>query len=129
MGVLVVIGTDSLWAVLGYGLIAFAGTATITEIWKGVAARHHRGENYWLAFRTLVARDRRRYGGYFIHLAIVILGLGVIGSSSFQQITQQTLSPGERLKLGPYTMQYNGLYEAQAKDGRAMTIASDSAAG
>ncbi|MBN1678857.1 MAG: heme lyase CcmF/NrfE family subunit [Anaerolineae bacterium] len=116
-------GTGSLWALVGYGLVAFAGLATITEIWKGMSARHRRGEHWGAAFSHLVARDRRRYGGYFIHLGIVVLGLGVIGSTSFQQITQQTLNVGERLELGPYTMRYDGLYGAQAEDGRQMMIA------
>jgi cytochrome c-type biogenesis protein CcmF len=123
MLLLVATGTTGIWALLGFGLVAFAGFATLTEIWKGVAARHRRGENYWQAFSTLVARDRRRYGGYFIHLGVIVLGLGVIGSTSFQQITQQTLNVGDRLDLGPYTMVYRGLSDAQAEDGRRMTIA------
>ena len=47
----------------------------------------------------------------------------MIGSTSFQQITQQTLNVGDRLDLGPYTMVYRGLSDAQAEDGRRMTIA------
>lgn len=116
-------GTDHVWAVGGYGLVAFAGFATLTEIWKGVRARHGRGENYWKAFTSLIARDRRRYGGYFIHLGMVVLGIGVIGSTGFQEITTQTLNVGERLSLHDYQMQYNGLFEAQAADGRTMVIA------
>jgi cytochrome c-type biogenesis protein CcmF len=116
-------GTDSLWALVGYGLVAFAGFATLTEIWKGVAARHRRGENYWAAFSRLIGRDRHRYGGYFIHLGMVVLGLGVIGSTSFQQIRQETLDVGDRLAIGDYELQHNGLYNATAEDGRQMTIA------
>jgi cytochrome c-type biogenesis protein CcmF len=119
----VIYGTESVWAMLGFGLVAFVGFATITEIWKGVAARHGRGENYWQAFSTLIARDRRRYGGYFIHLGMVVLGVGVIGSSGFQSTTTRTLNVGERMELKGYEMQYNGLYEAQAEDGRTMIIA------
>jgi len=123
VAILLVTGMDNILALLGFGLVAFAGFATLTEIAKGVAARHRRGEGYWPAFSNLIGRDRHRYGGYFIHLGIVILGLGVIGSTSFQQITQQTLKPGESLTLGAYTMEYNGLFDAQAEDGRRMTIA------
>ncbi|MEP0763351.1 MAG: heme lyase CcmF/NrfE family subunit [Chloroflexota bacterium] len=123
MILLFVTGTDDLWAVGGYGLVAFAGLATLTEIWKGVRARHGRGENYWQAFSTLIARDRRRYGGYFIHLGMVVLGIGVIGSTAFQDVTTQTLDVGERLALHDYELQHNGLYEAQAEDGRTMIVA------
>ena len=123
MAYLVATGTDSPWAVLGYGLVAFAGFATLVEIWKGMAARHRRGENYLAALLALVRRDRRRYGGYFIHLGMVVLGIGVIGSSGFQKTTMQTLNVGERLQLGHYELQHNGLYEAQAEDGRTMIVA------
>ncbi len=116
-------GTRDGWALAGYGLVTFAGMATLTEIGKGVAARHRRGENYWTAFSRLINRDRRRYGGYFIHLGMVVLGIGVIGSTAFQQTTMQTLDVGDRLTLGGYTLQYNGLYEAQSEDGRTMVIA------
>ncbi|NDJ78157.1 MAG: heme lyase CcmF/NrfE family subunit [Chloroflexi bacterium] len=114
---------DLMWALLGYGLVTFAALATITEIWKGVAARHRRGEGYFVALRRLVARDRHRYGGYFVHLGMVIIGLGIIGSSGFQQTTMETLNQGDRLDLGPYEMRYDQLYDAVAEDGRWVTYA------
>ncbi len=110
-------------AIFAYWLLLFVGFATLTEIWKGVAARHRRGEPYWTAFARLVARDRTRYGGYLIHLGMVILGIGVIGSTMFQEQTMQTLNVGERMSLGDFTLQHNGLYEARADDGRTMVIA------
>jgi cytochrome c-type biogenesis protein CcmF len=116
-------GTQKLWALLGYALITFVAVATLTEIGKGVAARHRRGESYPSALVRLVGRDRHRYGGYFVHLGMVILGLGVIGSQAFQKTTAQTLNVGDRLTLGDYQLQYNGLYQAQAEDGRVMLIA------
>ncbi|NLF77118.1 MAG: heme lyase CcmF/NrfE family subunit [Chloroflexi bacterium] len=123
MAYLVATDTDSPWALLGYGLVTFAGAATLVEIWKGMAARHRRGENYLAALLALVRRDRRRYGGYFIHLGMVVMGIGIIGSSGFQKTTMQTLNVGERLALGHYELQHNGLYEAQAEDGRTMIVA------
>lgn len=120
---LVATGVDNILALFGFGLVAFAGFATIAEIAKGVAARHRRGEGYWAAFSNLIGRDRHRYGGYFIHLGIVVMGLGVIGSTSFQEITQRTMNPGDTVTLGGYTMEYNGLTDARAEDGRHMTIA------
>ncbi len=119
---LAVNGTANVWALFGYGLVIFAGLATLTEIWKGMAARHRRGENYWVAFSSLIRRDRHRYGGFFIHLGMVVLGIGVVGSTALQDSTMQTLGVGEQMQLGDYTLQHNGLYEAQAEDGRTMII-------
>jgi len=109
---------------VGIGITAFAGYATLQEIYKGVEARiRTHGENALLAFWRLIRRNRRRYGGYIIHLSIVIIGVGIIASSIFQEVTQQTLNPGESLDIGPYTVQYNQLVEAEAIDGRSMMVA------
>jgi cytochrome c-type biogenesis protein CcmF len=123
IALLVVQGTHDLWALAGYGLVTFVAVATIVEIVKGVLARRRRGEGFGIAFTRLVARDRHRYGGYFIHLGMVVLGIGVIGSTAFQKTTTQTLNVGDQMTLSHYTLQYNGLYQAQASDGRTMVIA------
>lgn len=110
--------------VFAVGLVSFAGFATVIEFYKGVAARHHAHKESWLvAFSRLFMRNRRRYGGYTIHLGVVIIGIGVIGSTAFQEIRQQTLSPGDTMEIGPYSLQYNRLFEAQAVDSRDMMIA------
>jgi cytochrome c-type biogenesis protein CcmF len=76
------------------------------------------------ALSALFARNRRRYGGYVIHLGVVVIGIGVIGSTLFQQETQQTLTVGQSLTLGDYTMSYDGFQGGQiAEDGRVMDIA------
>ena len=92
-----------MWALLAYALISFAGFVTLYEIWRGVKARAKR-ESWPVAAWKLFGRNRRRYGGYVIHLGIVIIGLGVVGSTLFQQETQQTLALGDTLSLGEYTM-------------------------
>ncbi len=51
-------------------------------------------------------RNRRRYGGYIVHLGMAVLFIGVAASSSFEHQTQLSLSPGQSAKVGPYTMQY-----------------------
>ncbi len=103
-------------------LIGFAGFVTAYEVWRGVHARAQR-ESWLLAAWRLFGRNRRRYGGYIIHLGIVVIGLGVVGSTGYQQETQRTLAEGEALTLGPYTMVYDALSRAVATDGRVMTIA------
>jgi cytochrome c-type biogenesis protein CcmF len=106
-------------ALLGYWLVAFVATVTVYEYWRGVRARHQgRGEPAWTALRRLVARNRRRYGGYIIHLGVVVMAMGIIGSQMFQQQTQATLAQGQQLTLGPYTMTYDSLAEFNTSDGR-----------
>jgi cytochrome c-type biogenesis protein CcmF len=116
-------GMGDLWALAGYWLVAFVGFATLAEIGKGVLARHRRGEAYWTALSRLIGRDRHRYGGYLIHLSVVALGIGVIGSTAFQKTTTQTLAMGDTMALGGYTLRYDRLYVNPAEDGREMIIA------
>jgi len=108
---------------LGYAIVAFAGYATVFEVYKGVAARHktHR-EGWHIAFLTLVARNRRRYGGYIIHLGVVVLGIGIISSTIFQEVKQTTLAPGETMQIADYTLRYEESFEARAVDDRSMFI-------
>jgi cytochrome c-type biogenesis protein CcmF len=127
------VGLIIILTVLGYaplvtlaiGLVCFAGFATLMELYKGAAARHGtHGENYALALMRLFARNRRRYGGYVIHLGVVIMGLGIIGSTIYQETVTRTLSPGEFMNIGDYQLRYDEAFDARAIDGRTMFIAS-----
>ncbi len=112
-------------ATLGFGILAFAGFATLLEISKGAHARHKaHGEPYPVAIYKLVGRDRRRYGGYIIHLGIVVIGIGIIGSTIFQEVTQQTIAPGDTISLGGYDMRLDDSLLAQGEDDRTMSIAN-----
>ena len=120
---LIIFGMRSFGALLAVGLISFAGLVTAYEIFRGVKARAKR-EAWFVAAWNLFGRNRRRYGGYIIHLGVVVIGIGVIGSMAFQQETQQTLAEGESMTIGRYTLIYDNLTRAQATDGRVMTIAT-----
>ncbi|MFN7210129.1 MAG: cytochrome c-type biogenesis CcmF C-terminal domain-containing protein, partial [Aggregatilineales bacterium] len=108
-----------------YGVIALSGTVALWETVRGAAARRRSlGEGWYTALTALVARNRRRYGGYLIHLSIAILGIGALGSELYQQETQRTLAVGQSLELGGYVMRYDGFLGGQvAEDGRIMDIA------
>jgi cytochrome c-type biogenesis protein CcmF len=57
----------------------------------------------------LWSRNGRRYGGYIVHLGIVMIGVAVIGNEFYQQTTNVTLAPGENTQLGGYTLEFVGL--------------------
>src|SRR5262249_3553280 len=121
---LFVTGTQDPAALVSYGLVSFAGYTTLVEFYRGVRARMGKGESAFTALWKLFGRNRRRYGGYFIHLGVVVIGIGVIGSTIFQQQTQETLRPGPSLTLGNTTMVYNNAFQADADDSRSMVIAN-----
>jgi cytochrome c-type biogenesis protein CcmF len=64
------------------------------------------GEAAPLALLSLVRRNRRRYGGYIVHLGIAVLFVGVAASSSFQHATELGLSPGQSARVGAYSVRY-----------------------
>ncbi len=118
------LGTREAGALLSYGLIYLAGYTALWEYYRGIKARTARGENLLVAFNRLFARNRSRYGGYFIHLAVVVIGIGVVASTVYQQETQQTLDVGQTITLGNMTMRYDSAFEAVADDGRTMVVAN-----
>ena len=105
-------------ALLGLWLCAYVVLVTLYEFWRGAQARQAKGENFALALWRLVARNRRRYGGYIIHVGVVLIAIGIIGIEFFQQETQGRLAIGEQLQAGNYAVEYASLAEFQSADGR-----------
>jgi cytochrome c-type biogenesis protein CcmF len=124
--VMVLFGTTHPGALLGYGVVLLAGFVAVYETYRGAMARRKTvGESFLQASMGIFARNRRRYGGFVVHLGIAVIGIGVIGSTLYQQETQQTLAPGQALTIGDYQMRYDGLEAGQiADDGRVMDIAN-----
>jgi len=77
------------------------------EFFRGTRARRAMaGERAPLALLALVRRNRRRYGGYIVHIGIAVLFVGVAASSSFQHASQLGLSPGQSTRVGAYEIRY-----------------------
>ncbi|MGQ9908215.1 MAG: heme lyase CcmF/NrfE family subunit [Candidatus Flexifilum sp.] len=125
IGLFVVSGVTEVGPLFGYGIVLFAGWVAVYETFRGVQARQRsHNESILRSFTALITRNPRRYGGYLIHLGIVIIGIGVIGSTLFQIETQRTLAVGESLTLNGYELRYDRLLARQvAEDGRIMDIA------
>lgn len=106
-------------ALLGFWLSAFVTAVTLYEFWRGAQARSRRmNENLIQALWNLAGRNRRRYGGYIIHLGVVLMALGIIGIEIFQVETQGTIPQGGDITLGEYRMTYDSLAIFNTDDGR-----------
>ncbi len=106
-------------ALLAFWLTALASLVTLNEFLRGTLARRRRsGENLFAALWNLAARNRRRYGGYIIHLGVVLMALGIVGIEMFQTETQGTIPPGGSLSLGKYTVTFDKLDLFDTDDGR-----------
>jgi cytochrome c-type biogenesis protein CcmF len=98
------------WALAMFALAAFAIGTIVQEFVRGVRARQAMtGEAVPLAFFTLIRRNRRRYGGYVIHLGMAVLFIGVAASSAFQHVHTVELKKGQTVEIGRgYTARYDG---------------------
>ena len=96
---LVALGVRHFYATLTVALAVFVTATILQEFVRGVGARHRlHGEGYFQAFARLVGRNRRRYGGYIVHLAIVTYFVAFAGSA-FRTDLEASLKPGESVDL------------------------------
>jgi cytochrome c-type biogenesis protein CcmF len=103
------LGVREALGLIAFSTAAFVLTTILLEFYRALAVRvRQHGENPPAALFHLFARNRRRYGGYVVHLGIVCAVVGITGSTFFQSDMQQNLKPGESLTLAPYTLSFEG---------------------
>ena len=99
--------TQNVYALIGFFLVALVLSATTHEILRGAMARQKaQSENFFIALGRLMGRNRRRYGGYIIHISMALMAIGILGIEIFQVQTQGQLSAGESLDIGGYRVEY-----------------------
>lgn len=104
--------------VVGLTICVLVAATIVQEYIRGVQARRHSNpqENILVAMFELVQRNGQRYGGYIVHLGIVMLGVAVIGNGFYQSTTEKTLAVGESVNLGGYSFTYTGLEAVRASN-------------
>ncbi len=84
------------WALALFTFATFALVGLSQEFWRGAAARRSlKGGSMASALVGVVSRNRRRYGGYIVHIGIAVLLIGIAASSSFQTKRDVNLRPGQ----------------------------------
>jgi cytochrome c-type biogenesis protein CcmF len=100
---------------VGYTFAAFVLAAIVLEFVRGTRARHALGAGSWVgAFTSLIGRNRRRYGGYVVHAAIVLLLVGAVGIGGFGTTREAKVSAGQTMQVGDYTLTYLGSEQRRA---------------
>ncbi|MDX6666003.1 MAG: cytochrome c-type biosis protein CcmF [Solirubrobacteraceae bacterium] len=109
-------------AMFGLGAFLMAGVAQ--ELWRGTRARHAMSADPWpLATVSLVRRNRRRYGGYMVHVGMATLFIGVAASSAFQHNRDVRMRPGQTASIGGYDVRYaKPIGSVVTRDGRVERI-------
>ena len=110
--ILVALGVrESIAALLVIVLIIFVNATIFIEFWRGTAARHRMaGEGYLTAFTNLIWKNKRRYGGYIIHIGVAMLFLALVGGP-FKLTTEKTLKTGQSLTIGNYKIVFEEMSE------------------
>jgi cytochrome c-type biogenesis protein CcmF len=116
------VGGAALLGLLGLGsspagltalsLCVFVTVTIGMEFARGTSARRAIAGGSWpRALRDLVNRNRRRYGGYVVHLAMVLLVVGVTASTAYSSVDEANLAVGQSMRIDGYTLTNTGLFQ------------------
>jgi len=111
-----IFGVREPWAIFSFSICGIAVAGILQEWARGTMSRHSRGEPFYQAFPRLLAANRPRYGGYVVHLAIVMLGVGIVTSSFYDVQRDVVMKPGDTEKLGKYTFTFIDVTERTFAD-------------
>jgi len=112
-------------SVMCFALCAFVITTISQEFYRGARVRQtHTKLDFFTSMIGLVARGKRRYGGYIVHVAIVLMFVGFAGDS-YKSEHDYTVDKGTTWSLGHYAFTYRGVTSTTAPDKDAMTANID----
>jgi len=133
------VGVRQWYVLTAFSLAAFVVGTVIVEFRRGMNARRHLlDEPRAKALVNLVAKNNRRYGGYVIHVGVVVAFIGIVGSSFFRTEVKKSVHAGESFTIGSYTLRFQGIsqldtshvvsatarVEVLGADGREITMMS-----
>jgi cytochrome c-type biogenesis protein CcmF len=107
---------------LTFAIGAFVVATVILEFHRGVRVRRrNRGESVPVALGRLLWRNKRRFGGYIVHVGVVLMFIGIAASSAYQKEAVRMMNPGEMIAVDDYYMRYEG-YSLEAIDDHVATV-------
>lgn len=105
-------------------LCCFVMGSMVMEFYKGAAARKEmHGETFVGALANLTWKNKRRYGGYIVHVGVVLIFAGIAGSSSYSTSVEKQLDIGDTLKIRGYTLTYEKLMVVEENETKTRVIA------
>ncbi len=96
------------YALVDFALSAAVFTAIISEFLRGAGViRKQTGRNLLASIYLLTRRNTRRYGGYIIHIGVVVIVIGLAGAA-FNRSEEREMAVHDKLSVGPYTLECVG---------------------
>ncbi len=100
----------TVYAVTAVGLCIFVGSTIVQEFYRGMSARRRGHDESWSqSFVRLCLKQKRRYGGYIVHLGVVFAFLAFSGNALKIEL-DVSLQVGESVQVGDYTLTHQGLH-------------------
>lgn len=123
---LVLLRVRPAWAIVAFAVVAFVAATIVLQLAQGIVTRVKSAkESPFVATARALANNRRRYGGQIIHLAILLIVAGIVGSQSSQTEVQIALAPGESVDVQGYTLTYRDyVYRQEQDDGNKLRNAA-----
>ncbi|MHB0869386.1 MAG: heme lyase CcmF/NrfE family subunit [Chloroflexota bacterium] len=120
------LGVRVIYAVVAFAACAFVLSTLLLEFYRGTRAKRQLTKRGYLAcLLDLVWGNKPRYGGYVIHVGIILMAIGIAGSQAYKQEIEVTLDRGQDASVGGYRLVYEGLnsFPTQSKEVVAATVA------
>ena len=122
---LVIFGIREWFPLISFFVCGFVLFTILYEWFRGTRARHRvRSENYLKAFWNLIGANRPRYGGYIVHIAMVVIAIGIVGSSVYSVEEEVTLMAGDSMTIKNYALTFENIdhYETEGKEVVSSTV-------
>ena len=118
--------TSVLYSVLCVSVSTFVIVAIFAEFYRGAKLRAKRQETSLLnGLNLLIQRNKRRYGGYIIHIGIVILYIGIMGSKGYFLLESKGLRIGESMEVGEFQLTMKDAFEKEFENYRRTGVVFD----
>ncbi len=109
-GLLFAFGVRKIVPLVFFSICAFVALTILMEVYRGLRAiRRSQGLGLITAIGKLVWSNKRRYGGYIVHLGIIAMAVGITASSAFKANKQSSLKPGQSITVKDFTVKYEDL--------------------
>ncbi len=107
------LGVRKPFSALSFGVAGFVVGGIMQEYYRGTKVRRTtKGESWPAAMAQLLRRNQRRYGGYIVHLGVIMVMTAIIGANAYQSEGQANLTRGETLVVENYALTFEGLQQS-----------------